>query len=577
MSDRNESERVSRDASSPEAVLSESAIVDIVRQVEGVAYRWTRDDDRIAWSPGAIILLGPERLSWAGLGQDYERLIASGSGAGRLKAAAAAGLGNVSRSARFETSYCLDLPPGTELGRLWVEDRGIASFDAEGCLFQVQGLLRRLSSGRPVRDADAPGATGSTSDIQPDRQRLAGLLEQNLARVFSAGGEFGFALVGIDHLSQLNDAYGFHTADEVIDIMFMRLRGRLGPNDELARFSGSKFGLILRDWPREGFGSALGRFIEWVNATPPKTSAGAVAASVTAGGLIAPRQARSVEEIFARSQDALHSARTGASGSFELYAPGFDRAAERRANLHFANDIISALNDRRVLLAFQPIAEGASREITFHECLVRIASREGRVFDGAAIIPAADRFGLTRLLDRRTLELALATLVDHPELALSVNVSPGTIHDGVWLSLVEQASRAGLSERLIIELTESATIADIEVMRRRVHWLHTMGCRVAMDDFGVGYTSFRNLRRLDVDYLKIDGSFICTMMQSADDRHFVRSLLELAGNLNIETVAEWVIDEETARQLVEWGCSFLQGQLIGLAADSPLERPLPAG
>lgn len=567
MSERGASEHGSHAAASPEEVLSERAIADIVREVEGVAYCWTREDDRIVWSPAAATLLGPERLSWSRHGQDYERLVAAGSGVSRLAAAGAAAPGDM-RPARFETSYCLDLPPGSELGRLWLEDRGIACFDAEGGLTQVRGLVRRLSSGRPIRGHALEGA-----DIQPDRQRLSGLLERSLTHVLAEGGEFGFALIGLDHLGTLNDAYGFHIADEVLEIMFMRLRGQLGPGAELARFSGSKFGLILREWQREGFGSALGQLVAWANATSPRTSSGAVAASVTAGGLIAPRQARSVEEIYARAQDALHSARAVASGGFELYTPSFDRAAERRANLHFADDIIAALRDQRVLLAFQPIAEGASRKVVFHECLVRIASRDGRVFDGAAIIPAADRFGLTRLLDRRTLELALATLAADPELVLSVNVAPGTIQDGVWLALIEDASKAGLTARLIIELTESATIADIEAMRRRVHWLHTMGCRVAMDDFGVGYTSFRNLRRLNVDYLKIDGSFICTMMQSADDRHFVRSLLELAGNLNIGTVAEWVIDEETAGQLVEWGCSFLQGELIGLAADQPIDRP----
>ncbi|MCS0497354.1 GGDEF and EAL domain-containing protein [Ancylobacter sp. MQZ15Z-1] len=555
----------------PTEELPPETVADILRGLEGVAYRWTLEDDRVTWSSCAAGLLGPERLAWSLSGRDFARLIATGSGASRFEAAHVAAPAHSPGAARFETSYCLDLPPDTELGRLWVEDRGIGHFDAEGRLVRVDGLLRRLSSGRPVRD----GAEGALA-VQPDRQRLATLLEQNLVRVLGEGGEFGFALIGLDHLGQLNDAYGFHTADEVIDIMFMRLRARIEPSDELARFSGSKFGLIVRGRPMDGFVGALEQIVASVNATPPRTSAGAVAASVTAGGLIAPRQARSVEEIFARAQDALHSAREAVRGGVELYAPSFDRAAERRANLHFADDIVSALADRRVSLAFQPIAEGKSRRIAFHECLVRITGRDGQVFDGAAIIPAADRFGLTRLLDRRSLELALAALTDDPELRLSVNVSPATIHDGVWLELMEEGAQAGLAERVIVELTESATIADIEAMRRRVHWLHSLGAQVAMDDFGAGYTSFRNLRRLDVDYLKIDGSFICTMMQSADDRHFVRSLLELAGNLGIETVAEWVIDEATGRQLVDWGCTYLQGELIGLASERPIPNPPPA-
>ena len=230
---------------------------------------------------------------------------------------------------------------------------------------------------------------------------------------------------------------------------------------------------------------------------------------------------------------------------------------------------MAALAENRVTLAYQPVARGDDRRIAFHEALVRVQARDGRVIEGGAIIPGADRLGLTRLLDRRSLELTIAQLEAQPALRLSVNVSVNTIHDEEWLGSIEQAARNGVSDRLMIELTESAAIADLEALRRRVRWLRHKGCRVAMDDFGVGYTSFRSVRRLDIDCLKIDGSYIASMAHSADDRHFVRALLELSRNLEIETVAEWVTDEEVARQLIAWGCTYLQGELIGLATDRP--------
>ena len=131
-------------------------------------------------------------------------------------------------------------------------------------------------------------------------------------------------------------------------------------------------------------------------------------------------------------------------------------------------------------------------------------------------------------------------------------------------------SHAGVAERLTVEITESAAIQDIDETRGFVARVKDLGCRIAIDDFGAGYTSFRNLRKLGVDMVKIDGAFVHDMMRSEDDRAFVRTLVELAKRLKLTTVAEWVQDEAAAKTLQGWGCDYLQGALIGLAST---ERP----
>jgi EAL domain-containing protein (putative c-di-GMP-specific phosphodiesterase class I) len=129
--------------------------------------------------------------------------------------------------------------------------------------------------------------------------------------------------------------------------------------------------------------------------------------------------------------------------------------------------------------------------------------------------------------------------------------------------------RGGVGERLIVEITESAAIRDVEATRCFVARVKTAGCKVAIDDFGAGYSSFRNLRRLGVDMVKIDGSFVANLEYAPDDRAFVRALLELARELGLETVAEWVQSEEAAAMLIGWGCNYFQGALVGLAATRP--------
>jgi EAL domain-containing protein (putative c-di-GMP-specific phosphodiesterase class I) len=128
----------------------------------------------------------------------------------------------------------------------------------------------------------------------------------------------------------------------------------------------------------------------------------------------------------------------------------------------------------------------------------------------------------------------------------------------------------GVGERLTVEITETAVIHDIDDTRGFVARVKDLGCRIAIDDFGAGYTSFRNLRKLGVDLIKIDGAFVQNMRRSDDDRAFVQTLIDLARRLGLETVAEWVQDEKAAAMLAEWGCDYLQGALIGLG--SP-ERP----
>jgi EAL domain-containing protein (putative c-di-GMP-specific phosphodiesterase class I) len=124
----------------------------------------------------------------------------------------------------------------------------------------------------------------------------------------------------------------------------------------------------------------------------------------------------------------------------------------------------------------------------------------------------------------------------------------------------------GVAERMIVEITETVAIQDIDDLRGFVTRLKNFGSRIAIDDFGAGYTSFRNLRRLGVDIVKIDGAFVQNVMRSSDDRAFVQTLIDLAHRLDIRTVAEWVQDEEAATLLQGWGCDYIQGRLTGLAA-----------
>jgi EAL domain-containing protein (putative c-di-GMP-specific phosphodiesterase class I) len=202
----------------------------------------------------------------------------------------------------------------------------------------------------------------------------------------------------------------------------------------------------------------------------------------------------------------------------------------------------------------------------------------GQVLLAPDIVPVAERLGLIRMVDHRVLELVITELAASPNVQLSLNISPDTTMDPDWWTSIESLMRAhpGVGERLIVEITETVAIQDIDDVRGFVTRLKNFGSRIAIDDFGAGYTSFRNLRKLGVDIVKIDGAFVQNIVRSADDRAFVQTLIDLARRLHIKTVAEWVQDDESAALLRDWGCDYIQGRLIGLAS---LQRPWdpPAG
>jgi EAL domain-containing protein (putative c-di-GMP-specific phosphodiesterase class I) len=377
----------------------------------------------------------------------------------------------------------------------------------------------------------------------------------------------------------VNDAFGFDVADAVISEVATRIRTRLRGGDVLGRFSGNKFGLILKNCTGDDMTVAAERFLAGIRDEVVPTKSGPVSVTASIGAISVPRHARTADEAINRAQEALDTSKRRRAGSFLLWRPNVEREAQRRVNIRVTDEIVTALNERRIVLAFEPVVEARSRRASFHECLVRMERDDGQILLAPDIVPVAEKLGLIRLVDHRVLELVVTELASAPTVQLSLNISPETTMDPDWWAAIESLMRAypGVAERLIVEITETVAIQDIDDVRGFVTRLKNFGSRIAIDDFGAGYTSFRNLRKLGVDIVKIDGAFVQNIARSVDDRAFVHTMVDLARRLQIKTVAEWVQDEESASMLHDWGCDFIQGRLIGLASSArPWSMPAAA-
>jgi diguanylate cyclase (GGDEF)-like protein len=536
---------------------------EVLNSTGDVAYEWRIDSDALLWSSNAAALLGEADIS---SGRRYAQQIEAEDGQSRLDAIKNASESDKSEGVPYQVQY--SFKRGDR--KIWLEDTGRWFAGRDGKPARALGIVRAIDARHEREQALIRLAKFDPLTGEMNRAHLTEVLTAKLADAARFRHSLGFLLVAVDHLGHLNEAYGFDVGEDIIAQVAKRIRARLRKKDFLGRVSGNKFGVILTTCTTEELEIAAERLLSGVRDETITTSAGAVAVTVTIGGITAPRHARTVPELLSRAQDALHAARARRHGSFMPYRPNVERDATRRDSVRATDEIVAALNERRVTLAYEPVVDAKTRDVAFYECLMRVRRPDERIAHAHEIIPVAERVGLIRMLDYRVLELVVDELAASPRLSASVNVSPASAVDPDWWAGLDGLLRANKSaaERLIIEITETAAIHNVGDTQGVIRRMKDFGCRIAIDDFGAGATSFRNLRKLDVDIVKIDGAFVQNIVRSEDDRAFVHTLIDLSHRLGLKTVAEWVQDEEAALLLSDWGCDCLQGALIGLASDA---------
>ncbi|QTL01808.1 GGDEF and EAL domain-containing protein [Aquabacter sp. L1I39] len=535
------------------------------------AYRWDIDTDDLAWTANVDAILGPGAAVRFATGSAFiaqSRLDPAHPGS--LRAVLTRGDTDTGTGVPYASSFQLQAEP-TRL--VWVSHAGRWFAGHNGRPSYAVGTLHLLGP------AEAPLHTAFAGHVDaltglPTRTRLMEVLGERLAqkgRRKATGripGDAGWALflVGIDHLGRVNDTFGFEVADEIIAQIADRLRLGASPKDLVARFSGNKFALLVNDVAASQLAQGAAALIAEIRRAPVLTSAGPIPVSVTVGAVTMPARRSSPTEVMARAQEAHGIAKRREHGSVEICAPHSPSETRRRRNVRLADEIMRALEENRIQLAVQPVADTLTRQPVFHEVLARVLPAPGLRGQGTGrIVKEAEKLGLMGVFDRKILRLVAAAMRRDPTLTLSVNVSPSSLADQAWHDLFTREVTPDIAGRLILEVTESVAVHDFEAARDFVAEAHRLGAQVAIDDFGAGFTSFRNLRGLGIDMVKIDGSFVMNMAKSPDDRTFVEAMIQLTRQLGITCVAEWVQNERTAHILASAGCHYIQGSLTGLA------------
>jgi diguanylate cyclase (GGDEF)-like protein len=521
------------------------------------AFDWTVADDEIAWD-GALDTLPPQlAVDKSSRGRDLLSLMDAKS---RHRFTAL-----VENRARGTVQFDIDVEMSSPMGSVWYVMIGLRIPDADGVTERLAGLVREITERKREESRLSYLATRDELTGHLNRNSLRAELAQAIQTAKKEERHCAFLVASIDRLAIINDSYGFDAADEVILAVGERLAHTLRASDVIGRTAGNKFGVILKNCTATDVEIVSERLRASVRDDVVETRAGRVAVTSSVGAVWLPTGASSSQEAMLRAEEALERARSMGRDSFTIYQHSEQRQGARLKLMGVADEVVAALKEGRLVFAYQPIVDAATREPVEYECLLRMKRKDGTVAAAGQFIPAAEQLGLVRLVDRHALEMAVADLHEHPNITLSVNVSGTTAHDPSWLrSFVEYVRQnSGIAHRLIVELTETAALHHFEENAKFVSRLREMGCRVAIDDFGAGYTSFRNLQMLRVDTVKIDGSYVMGLATSPENQIFVRTLVDLARNFRLKTTAEWVGSEAEALMLESFGVDHFQGYFFG--------------
>jgi len=447
----------------------------------------------------------------------------------------------------------------------WVHDRGAVERSPDGQGRRMHGTMRFITE-RKHNEAELKYlANHDELTGHYNRSRLRDALDHAIkysARYNVAG---GFLMVGIDKLTAVNAAFGHEVADRAILMLGRRFEENLRASDTIGRVDGDRFGIVLTNCPESELARACEKLLDVARNTVIDSPSGPIHVTVSIGAVEFTATSHTTGDTMTKAGIALQKAKLSGRDCFSIYSYSEEQRRTHRDNIVMVEQVKAAVRDNRLRFAYQPIVDAKTRQPAYYECLMRKLEDDGSVRPAAAFMPAVEKLGLVRLIDRKALELAVETIEAHPDVSLAINVSGLTATDRSWLRglVATLRGKPAIAERLAVEITETAVLEDIDECARFVLSLKDLGCRVALDDFGAGYTSISQLKTLAVDVIKIDGSFVRDLVGSPHNLVFVRTILDLAKNLDIETVAECVETEEAAELLVREGVDYMQGYAFG--------------
>ena len=444
--------------------------------------------------------------------------------------------------------------------------------DENGAAFGIRGTARDITDEHLATQRIEHLALHDSLTDLPNRHSL----QRQVETALQSGGVGALLFLDIDHFKYVNDNLGHRLGDQLIVGVGSVLRDAMrGVDGELFRLGGDEFAIHLPAALRKEAIDAAERALDAVRRYRFQAGDNKVISNLAASAGIAlyPFHGSDVHALMSNVDIAMYQAKDLGRNRHILFDQASDSLRSTHRRIHWAKKLRDALDEDRLVLFQQPVVRLKNRKPVHHEILVRIRDENGGHILPGNFIEIAESLGLIQEIDMRVVEKLLGYLrasgQADKKLRYFVNLSRVSISDRDWIKRFMTMLRASKvnPNQLVFEITETAAMSEIDVTLTFIKGLKDLGCRFALDDFGAGFSSFYYLKRFDVDYLKIDGSFIRDLATDESSRLFVRALNDVAHGLDKQVIAEWVETPEALNLLMGMGTQFGQGYLF--------QRPAP--
>ena len=372
----------------------------------------------------------------------------------------------------------------------------------------------------------------------------------------------------LDQFKYVNDLSGHQAGDALLLLVASSLRDAIRHSDVLARLGGDEFALVMPEGGAEQAIYMANKLQHDLRQVEFSANGRQHKISCSIGITLFPDHGRDLGELLANADMAMYQAKDAGGGRWHLFSPDEQAKELLASRAKWRERINQALIEEAFELHFQPIFDIRKKRITRYETLVRMRDNVGRLVFPDNFIPVAEQSGQIHEIDRWVIHQSIDRVRANPGLSLSINLSGRVLDDPSLLKWFhEELQQSGIDPSdLIVEITETAAVANVQDAISFMRDIKALGCRFALDDFGSGFSSFAYLRQLPVDIVKIDGAFIQNLPNSAEDQLFVKALTDVARGLGKTTVAEFVENAETLALLESFGVDYAQGYHIGRPA-----------